>query len=262
MNKFWDDFKDDTICLPDISIKEIEKIENKLGKKLPKTYKKIILEQNGGYIEFNAVPVSDENIEEDFLLIDSIWGLGKNGLLDSEYLISEWDLPKNILIFSGDGNYWYAMDYKEKPEDPSVIYIQQDAEKVINVASNFNEFLNMLFVKEFEYDMGNKWTKEEALDILSGNDELLIDEVLVSFQNITPKECEWLLPKLLELTQHKSVIVRRSIFAVIMGLQYSFEDISKEYQSIVKEIIERSLQDEDLEVVSYAEEYKELFFEK
>ncbi|MGP4075005.1 SMI1/KNR4 family protein [Halobacillus sp. K22] len=160
------DSQDDPYRLSSVGTKTIEDFEKSLKRRLPEEYKDLIRKQNGGRITHNSVNVGEFSDEDD-LEIDHIYGLGSPGLLDSSYIIKEWGLPKNILIFNGEGNDWFALDYST--EIPAVIYIEWDSEEIIKAASSFGDFIKNLTNKELisanEEDEWT-WTKEEAEAIL------------------------------------------------------------------------------------------------
>ncbi|MDQ0252637.1 hypothetical protein J2S74_000009 [Evansella vedderi] len=135
--------------LQDLTDEIVEKAEEKLKVKLPKTYINILKEQNGGYINYNSHPCSEPNSwAEDHVHIDHFFGIGdlagNEGILQSPYLIKEWDLPENIVLISGDGHTWIALDYRNKKEDPPVIYVDPDVAGIIPLAPNFETFLKGL----------------------------------------------------------------------------------------------------------------------
>ena len=148
MKTIWQD--DNYYKLSPLTDKVVENAEKKLKVKLPKSYIKPLKEQNGGYINYNSFPSSvPTSWAEDHIHIDHILGVGeKDGILQSGYLIKEWRLPKNIVLFFGDGHSWVAFDYRNTKEEPPVIYIDADSEQVIELAPNFDTFLNGLYVEE------------------------------------------------------------------------------------------------------------------
>ncbi|MEC1526640.1 SMI1/KNR4 family protein [Bacillus spizizenii] len=60
MRVFWEKAEYDPLRLKDISEDEIKKVEKKLNLTLPQQYKKLIIQQNGGLINFNAFPTNQE----------------------------------------------------------------------------------------------------------------------------------------------------------------------------------------------------------
>ncbi|NOL32134.1 SMI1/KNR4 family protein, partial [Bacillus altitudinis] len=61
MKSFWEIDDEGYYTLKKINEAEIAKAEKKLGVTFPNTYKKLILEQNGGYTIHNAFPTTHSN---------------------------------------------------------------------------------------------------------------------------------------------------------------------------------------------------------
>ena len=86
---------------------------------------------------------------EDHINVDELYGIGtESSLLDSPYLIEEWDLPKNIIQILGVGNTWIALDYRKDSENPSVILIDEEGAGVQTLAPDFESFINGLTADE------------------------------------------------------------------------------------------------------------------
>ncbi|PEC50331.1 SMI1/KNR4 family protein [Bacillus sp. AFS096315] len=148
-NSIWQE-NNDYYKLEPVTVEIIKKAEEKLKIKLPSTYIKILKEQNGGNIKFDSFPSEvPTSWADDHINVDHILGIGEEkGILESEYLIQEWGLPNNIVLISGDGHSWIALDYRNTIEEPPVIFIDVDEEQIINLAPNFEMFLNGLTVWE------------------------------------------------------------------------------------------------------------------
>ncbi|WP_084215655.1 SMI1/KNR4 family protein [Jeotgalibacillus campisalis] len=177
MKKIWQD-ENEYYKLEPLTTKAIEKEEKELKVKLPAAYIELLKQQNGGMIIYNAFPVNEQTSwGEDFIHIEHILGLAeKDGIMQSEYLIEEWGLPKEIVLFSGDGHSWIAFDYRKTKEEPPIIYIDTEREQIIELAPNFSEFLTGLFVMEELEDTvieveKTEYTLEEVEAALASNDE-------------------------------------------------------------------------------------------
>ncbi|WP_100402745.1 SMI1/KNR4 family protein [Bacillus sp. FJAT-42315] len=95
----------------------------------------------------------------------------ERGVPTRKYLVEEWELEKGFVIFSGDGNYWLAFDYRDYTgNEPAVFYIEEDGEKPKKVAKNFEMFLKKLKEPEddgFEYDEEYPvYTKEQFEELI------------------------------------------------------------------------------------------------
>ena len=249
--------EEDMYKLPDITEEQIEEIEKLLKKKIPKAYKKIILEQNGGYLEYSSVIAELNENEKKILPIDHIYGLGKEGVLSSNYLIDEWGLPSGILIFSGDGNSFYALDYRKNFDFPTVIYLEPDTESEILVANTFDDFLKNLSqeVVYFEADENdNDWEKlsiESVEEIFTGNDIMLIEEALLECQY--PDNHKWYFEQLLKLSTHGNLLVRQTVTSILgNNLEYYVGDTDKKLHHLIEEIIRNLTSDQNLDIKTEA----------
>ncbi len=74
----------------------------------------------------------------------------ESSILESHYLIQEWEMPENLVLLSGDGHTWIALDYRNVAENPPVIFIDNEVEQIIELAPNFESFLQNLTT--YEYD--------------------------------------------------------------------------------------------------------------
>ncbi|MEK4684359.1 SMI1/KNR4 family protein [Bacillus sp. FSL M8-0256] len=154
MKPFWEIDEEGYYTLEKINEKKIAKAEKKLGVILPDTYKKLILEQNGGYIVHNAFPTSHPNSwAEDHIQFNHLRGIAKDeGIMDSEYLIEEWELPKGLVLINGDGHTWVAMDYRKTKENPPIHYFDVEMEEDFKLADSFDEFIEGLYTVEYTAD--------------------------------------------------------------------------------------------------------------
>lgn len=202
---------DDYYTLITLTDEAVQHAEGKLKIRLPKSYLALLKEQNGGSLNDKSFPTNvPTSWADDHIHVGHIWGIGeKHSILNSEYLISEWGLPHNIVIFSGDGHSWCAFDYRKTKENPPIIYIEADSEVVIELTPDFEAFLNGLYTEEetghdeffFEQDQ-RVWTYEElkvafltnieqeiipALDYLyfypAGNEQYIEESVMLLLQS-------------------------------------------------------------------------------
>ncbi|MBM7690745.1 hypothetical protein JOC77_000148 [Peribacillus deserti] len=153
MNLWRDDT--DEFKLEPLTDEMVKKAEEELKVKLPESYIKILKEQNGGYINYDSHPSDTPNSwADDHVNVEHILGIGEeNGILESAYLIEEWDLPKNVVLVTGDGHSWIALDYRNTKVDPPVIFIDVDLELIFELAPNFESFLNGLTTWEDDVDV-------------------------------------------------------------------------------------------------------------
>ncbi|WP_216827454.1 SMI1/KNR4 family protein [Alkalihalobacterium elongatum] len=165
--------------------------EESLKVKLPNSYIELLNQQNGGYIKYNTYPTNEPTIwGKGHIQVDHLLGIGKkDSILDSNYLIEEWGLPKKIVILSGEGDSWVAFDYRNTIENPPIIYIECESEenKVIKLANSFEEFLDGLTLYEDSHQENEEdnteekrglWTKDEVVKALSSNNH---EEIVLTF---------------------------------------------------------------------------------
>lgn len=153
LNNIWQE-DDDYYRLVPLTDKLIKKAEEQLNISLPLSYLNLLQVQNGGSITFNAFPSKVPNSwAEDHIDVDHIFGIAEEeGILNSEYLIKEWGLPDNIVLFSGDGHSWIAFDYRNVREEPPIIFVDVEMEQIINLAPDFSTFLSELYSVEAEIE--------------------------------------------------------------------------------------------------------------
>ncbi|MED5223230.1 SMI1/KNR4 family protein [Bacillus safensis] len=181
MKQFWEiDEEENYYTLEKINEKEIAEAEKKLGVTLPDTYKKLLLEQNGGYIVHNAFPTTHSNSwAEDHIQFTHLRGIAEDdGIMESEYLIEEWDLPKGLILINGDGHTWVAMDYRKTKENPPIHYFDLEMEEDFKLADSFDELIKGLYTVEYivdeeteeeaeiEYEIPNEYLSKEELQAI------------------------------------------------------------------------------------------------
>ncbi|MEC2426859.1 MULTISPECIES: SMI1/KNR4 family protein [Bacillus] len=177
MKSFWEIDDEGYYTLKKITAEEVAKAEKKLGVTLPDTYKKLILEQNGGYTIHNAFPTTHSNLwAEDHIQFNHLLGIAEDeGIMDSAYLIKEWELPEGLVLINGDGHTWVAMDYRKTKENPSIHYFDVEMEEDFKLADSFDEFIEGLYTAEYtadeeaaegEYELSEVHLSKEELEAI------------------------------------------------------------------------------------------------
>ncbi|MEK4324257.1 SMI1/KNR4 family protein [Bacillus sp. FSL K6-3221] len=177
MKSFWEIDDEGYYTLKKITAEEVAKAEKKLGVTLPDTYKKLILEQNGGYTIHNAFPTTHSNSwAEDHIQFNHLLGIAEDeGIMDSAYLIKEWELPEGLVLINGDGHTWVAMDYRKTKENPSIHYFDVEMEEDFKLADSFDEFIEGLYTAEYtadeeaaegEYELSEVHLSKEELEAI------------------------------------------------------------------------------------------------
>ncbi|MGD6804645.1 SMI1/KNR4 family protein [Rossellomorea aquimaris] len=253
--KIWSEETEDIYRLPEIGQEEIHRIEKEIKKNLPESYKELVLQQNGGYLNVNSVLIEKGNPE--CIGIDHIYGAGSPGILDSPSIVKEWGLAENLLIFSGEGNYWFALDYSANT--PSVIYIEQESNKLVKVANSFDSFLKNLSTTAFTDDeLEMEWSQEEADKIFSGIDYALIEEVLLSFQYAENLDMKWYMTKALELSTHPNSMVREVVVSILRNnIEVVLAEADFTTQELLLKALRNLLEDPNNDIKNEAKDIKE-----
>jgi hypothetical protein len=143
--------------LPPLTDEEVRACETEFGVCFPAALIDLLKEQNGGYFENWDFKLNGRDYS-----IDDVTGISSSakwgaiqplgGVLDPEFFLPE-ELqrirevigdPARVLPFSGDGHYFYALDYNRlnKKGEPTVAYISIEGEPVHErVADSFAELL-------------------------------------------------------------------------------------------------------------------------
>lgn len=152
MSFFKKEVVEDPYRLEALTDEWIQNAEETFGVKLPDSYLQLLQEQNGGHITKNASYIGIPTAYGDgFAVIEYIWGIGKeNSILSTNKLIKQFDLPEKLVLFSGTGEDWYAFDYREVKENPPIIYLDDEMGLIVEIAPNFETFLERLYVEELE----------------------------------------------------------------------------------------------------------------
>lgn len=209
MKSFWEIDEEGYYTLKKINEAEIAKAEKKLGITLPDTYKKLILEQNGGYTIHNAFPTTQSNSwAEDHIQFNHLLGIAEDeGIMDSAYLIKEWELPEGLVLINGDGQTWVAMDYRKTKENPAIHYFDVEMEEDFKLADSFDEFIEGLYTVEYsvdeeaaegEYELSEVHLSKEELEAIFELD-VLDEENLYKIQYypmVDLNEIEWFFKKM------------------------------------------------------------------
>ncbi|WP_328315497.1 SMI1/KNR4 family protein [Streptomyces sp. NBC_00388] len=140
---------------PPLTDAVVQDAGRRLGVRLPTSLLEILHVQNGGSVAdpWNAfqtdVPTS---WSENHVPFDDMMGIGCHdgqlSLLDSPYLVAEWCLPSPLVLLSGDGHCWIALDYRECGEqgEPSVTWFDVEANTELPLAADSQKFVERLAV--------------------------------------------------------------------------------------------------------------------
>lgn len=157
---------------PAATYTDIVEAEQRLGCKLPKSYVEQLRIHNGGRLQYTSY--HNETLAEP-LLIDYMYGtVGSPSLLDTPDIVTQYDLEQHIVIFAGDGEEWFAFDYRQHATEPSIIVFTAD-EDVIELAPNFETFMQGL-----GYD-GEQFMEDE--EMLEDEEDMAIYDIKEQLNN-------------------------------------------------------------------------------
>ncbi|MGC4951248.1 SMI1/KNR4 family protein [Streptomyces sp. DT224] len=134
---------------PPVTGQVILEAERLLNVTLPSSLLGLLRHQNGGQVASsrNAFPTSRPNSwSADHVPFDSVLGIGHRertiSLLDSPYLVEEWNLPTPVVLVSGDGPCWIGLDYRAcgRHGEPSVTWFDADDPSELTLAPDFRSF--------------------------------------------------------------------------------------------------------------------------
>ncbi|PTA84228.1 SMI1/KNR4 family protein [Bacillus sp. Nf3] len=150
MKPFWEKEEESPFTLEKIDEKKIREAEARLGVTLPDTYKKLVLEWNGGFTVRNAFPTENPNSwADDHVQFDHLRGIAiGDGIMTSPQLNDELELPQGLVFISGEEDTWIAMDYRETKEHPSIHYFDLEMGVDFKLADTFEDFIEQLYTAE------------------------------------------------------------------------------------------------------------------
>lgn len=151
--RFWDPDKRYG-RLPPLTDELVADAERHLGVALPPDLLRLLRLQNGGVIadSWDACPAETNFYADDHVPFDHLFGIGPGGpvetttLLDTPYLVEEWELPSPVVLLSGQGHYWIALDYRDCgiAGTPPVVWIDSEMNHELLLAPDFRAFIERL----------------------------------------------------------------------------------------------------------------------
>ncbi|MFJ6632417.1 SMI1/KNR4 family protein [Streptomyces sp. NPDC091376] len=138
---------------PPLTKADVQNAESELGVRLPASLLEILRVQNGGQVAavWNALPTDvPTSWSENHVPLDHLLGIGRHddqlSLLDSGYLVEEWGLPSPLVLLSGDGHCWIALDYRScgEQDEPSVTWFDVEGDTELPLTSDFTAFVERL----------------------------------------------------------------------------------------------------------------------
>ncbi|MEU8959932.1 SMI1/KNR4 family protein [Streptomyces sp. NPDC048518] len=131
----------------------VHEAEREIGVTLPPALLDLLRIQNGGSVaaDWNAFPTRQPTSwSDDHVPLPDLMGIGRrerlSSLLDTPYLVEEWELPTPIVLLSGDGHCWIALDFRAcgRNGEPSVTWFDTDLNTDITLTVDFRSFIEGL----------------------------------------------------------------------------------------------------------------------
>ncbi|MET9555970.1 SMI1/KNR4 family protein [Streptomyces sp. NPDC006645] len=138
---------------PPLTDELVTEAERVLGVTLPTTLLDLLRLRDGGAVapSWNAAPTgrptSWSGTQVPFTDLMGVGRVpGSLSLLDTPYLVEEWELPSPIVLLTGDGHWWIGLDYREcgPRGEPSVTWFDAEAETELPLAADFRSFVETL----------------------------------------------------------------------------------------------------------------------
>ncbi|MEO2224501.1 SMI1/KNR4 family protein [Priestia megaterium] len=161
-DSFWSDDSEYKCIDYPINDEIIKQAEVILGVKLPSSLLDLLKIRNGGGLNYPYFMLPDGDAESipygGRANIDSIDPIHfKNddiSILSSKELLKEVKLTGEFVVLWTDFHYWVVLDYRNKSQDPTVMYIAENFSasthdttewEYIKIADTFDDFLKQLF---------------------------------------------------------------------------------------------------------------------
>ncbi len=216
--------KDDLYKPQPVSDAVIQMAQAKLKVTLPASYIELLKQQNGGRFIHNAYPAPQhEQFDEPFIEVEYIDGIDEDSsILESEELCEEWEMPKGLVLFHGDGHTWLAFDYRHTSANPPIVYVDnhEETSQVFEIAKSFDEFLENLYTVEIELDDEEyspvTYSKEEFEALIEEDDVDSLYDILTVHEYEVKAEDDWYVEKLLHLSKHPNEDIRKAIADLIL----------------------------------------------
>ncbi|WP_144495165.1 SMI1/KNR4 family protein [Bacillus sp. WP8] len=214
MKSFWEKEEESPFTLEKVDEEKIREAEGTLGVTLPATYKKLILEWNGGFTVRNAFPTDRPNSwADDHVQFDHLRGIAKDdGIMNSSQLSDELELPEGLVIISGEEDTWIAMDYRETKEHPPIHYFDLEMEVDFKLADSFDEFIEQLYtaedamieVVEIDEESSDLYVSKEELEQIFERQDLRQQNLfkMAHYPMEDIEEIEWFFDRMKQSIKH------------------------------------------------------------
>ncbi|MGW4891808.1 SMI1/KNR4 family protein [Kitasatospora sp. NPDC004240] len=148
----WDTDTDYAVQ-PPLTPEAIAEAQRLLDVTLPADLLDLLRHRNGGEVaeSRNAFPTSrPTSWAADHVAFDGVMGIGRRegtmSLLDSPYLVEEWRLPAEVVVFSGEAPCWIGLDYRTcgRAGEPSITWFDAELGTELVLAPDLRSFIEGL----------------------------------------------------------------------------------------------------------------------
>ncbi|WP_157950923.1 SMI1/KNR4 family protein [Peribacillus acanthi] len=188
----WEEEIDEYDC-GTLNVEKLIKFQKELNLVLPASYVNLLSMRNGFTLKKKYFPTNTLNSwANNSVYVDFLFGIGDDtGLIENDYLRKEWGIrSKKLIIISAEPPMFICLDYRRK-KNPSVIFLDVDQLQEIELAKDFEGFVNGL-VEEIE---------EKDIDYDSSLSGQQIKDYYTKIDNVTsngkPKEIDRLFTEIL-----------------------------------------------------------------
>ncbi|MGW6919148.1 SMI1/KNR4 family protein [Kitasatospora sp. NPDC054939] len=149
---FWDAGSNYGVQQP-LTDQTVRQAERLLDVTLPASLLDLLWAQNGGQVTATRNAFRTDRATSwsaDHVPFDHVMGIGHRertvSLLDSPYLVEEWGLPSPVVLLSGDGPCWIALDYRAcgRHGEPSIAWFDAETSVELALAPDFRSFVEGL----------------------------------------------------------------------------------------------------------------------
>jgi len=111
----------DWMALPPLDGNALNRFETSVARTLPPTYLRLLMEQNGGPLRYDAFPWSCKHFPDGFVPVPNLRGIGPAaGILTPRQLPDMHFLPQHCLVICADEEHVVALNYEQSAIEPSV----------------------------------------------------------------------------------------------------------------------------------------------
>lgn len=210
--------------LEDLTKEVIKDTEKILGHTLPDAYLDLVKEQNGGRLHLNVF--RNEHVEDGFVAMEWLYGIctkASEGILQTGYLIKEWDLPNHIVILYNNGHQFIFLDYRESKDTPTVSFVDTELDLDLVLAKSFHAFISDLEHSHKGEGVGalrieNEYTPIQLeTEILKGDDAFAITDGFYYFSEMGA-DPTWLLNQGIKLCEHEDEFIVQESLGYLLRL--------------------------------------------